>query len=281
MNGFDRTPEGEELIAMLRRAAPPRADAKANAARALQRVRPQARVHWLGWVASAGLVAAAAAVAVIVLFPPSVDAPDSGPAPKTGTPAARVEVPKEGISVGVRAVNGAELTLDAGLTRGLRVGDELSAGESHARITAVGIFQSLARVEAGKPARGDKMLVPLSEAIKREQRYDFIGGDPGALYDFGAVLEALPPQEARVRGISNGRALVVVETIGAILRDKGVETSLAGQLGLQKGDVVIACNGLPASDIAQFVSALDMSRRGGAFKLRVLRGTNQLDLSVK
>jgi hypothetical protein len=74
MNGFDRTPEGEEIIALLKRAAPPRPDASAHAARVLQRVRLPARKGWLGYLVTAGALAAAAAVAVIVFFPPSVDA---------------------------------------------------------------------------------------------------------------------------------------------------------------------------------------------------------------
>ncbi len=280
MNGFDRTPEGQEIIALLKRAAPAWPDAKANAARVMQRVRKPARVHWLGYLVSTGLVAAAAAVAVVVFFPPRIEAPDSAPLPAQ-SPAAKVEIVVEGISVGVRAMNGAELTLDAGLARGLRVGDELRAGETSARITAVGIFSAQARLEKGKAARGDRLVAPFTEAIRREQRFEFIGGDPGALYDFGAVLEALPPQEARLRGISDGRALVVLETIGAILRSQGVEISLAGQLGLQKGDVVLTCNGLPASDVARFVDALELSRRGGALKLTVLRGTQAIELAVK
>lgn len=280
MNGFDHTPEGEEIIALLKRAAPPRPDARAHAARVLQRVRTPERKGWLGYLVSAGALAAAAAVAVILFFPPRVDAPDGGPAP-AGTPAAPVEIAKDGINVGVRAVEGDLLTLDAGLSRGLRVGDELGLGETRARITAAGIFSAQARLEKGKAARGDRLVASLTEAIRREQRFEFIGGDPGALYDFGAVLEALPPQEARLRGISDGKALVVHETIGAILREKSVETSLAGQLGLQKGDVLLACNGLPTGDIAQFVNALEISRRGAALKIKVLRGTKEVELSAK
>ncbi len=277
MNGFDRTPEGEELIAMLKRAAPPRPDARAQAARVLQRVRTPESRGWLGYLVTAGALAAAAAVTVIVFFPPRVDAPDSGP----GTAATKVEVAAEGISVGVRAVDGEMLTLDAGLSRGLRVGDELRAGETVARISAVGIFSAQALLEKGEAARGDKLNAPLTDSIRREQRFEFIGGDPGALYDFGAVLEALPPQEARLRGISDGKALVVLESLGAILREKGVEPSLAGQLGLQQGDVVLACNGLLVGDMAQFVNALETSRRSGTIKLKVLRGTKEVELASK
>jgi hypothetical protein len=181
----------------------------------------------------------------------------------------------------MRAIDGELLTLDTGLLRGLRVGDELRAGQTVARVSAVGIFSAQARLEKGKAARGDRLVTPLTEAIRREQRFEFIGGDPGALYDFGAVIEALPPQEARVRGISNGRALVVVESIAAILRAQGVETSLAGNLGLQTGDVILSCNGLPVEDIAQFVNALEMSRRGGTLKIEVLRGTKEVELASK
>lgn len=114
--------------------------------------------------------------------------------------------------------------------------------------------------------------------MRREQRFEFIGGDPGALYDFGAVLEPLPRHEAKQRGFSDGRALIVLETISAILRDRGVETSLAGALGLQIGDVIVSCNGLPVSELPQFTNALELSRRGGQLKLRVLRGSSELEL---
>lgn len=280
MNGFDRTPEGEEIIALLKRAAPPRPDSRAAAQRVMQRVRAPERKGWMGYLVSAGVMAAAAAIAVVVFFPPRVETPDNGPAP-AGTPAAPVEAPAEGISVGVRSVEGDVLALDCGLSRGLRVGDVLRSGDAVARVTAAGIFTSQARLENGKAVRGGRFTAAWTDAMKREQRFELIGGDPGALYDFGAVLEVMPRQEARLRGIADGRALAVVETIDAILRSRGVETSMAGALGLKKGDVVLSCNGLPAGDLAQFTNALEFSRRSGQVKLRVLRGTAELELAAK
>jgi hypothetical protein len=284
MNGFDRTPEGEEIIALLKRAAPPRPDSRAAAQRVMQRVRAPERKGWMGYLVSASALAAAAAVALIVLFPPAVDAPGSAPAPAPAL-ASGADAVDDGISVHVRSVtplpsgDAVELLLDAGLARGLRAGDELRFKGTVIRIAAVGIFTARAIVDAGKaPARGERLTSKLTEAMRREQRFEFIGGDPGALYDFGAVLEPLPRHEAKLRGFSDGRALVVIETISAILRDRGVETSLAGAVGLQKGDVILSCNGLPAGDLPQFTSALELSRRGGQLKLRVLRGSSELEL---
>lgn len=278
MNGFDRTPEGEEIIALLKRAAPPRPDARANAARVLQRVRAPERKGWLGYLVTAGALAAAAAVAVIVLFPPRIEAPDTTP-DRVEAPTVAALAPTDGIVLRVREVSGDVLTLDSGLSRGLRNGDELRSGECVARVTATGIFTATAKLEKGKATRGDRLVAPLTEAMKREQRFEFVGGDPGALYDFGAVLEPLPRHDAKLRGFSDGRALVVVESISSILRSRGVETSLAGALGLQKGDAILSCNGLPVSDLPQLINALELSRRGGQLKLRVLRGTTELELS--
>lgn len=278
MNGFDRTPEGEEMIALLKRAAPKQPDSRAAAQRVMRRINGPERRGWLGYLAAAGALAAAAAIAVVVLFPPRMDAPESWPQPVL-TPNLHAGVPLEGLSVGVREVKGDWLTLDVGLSRGLRVGDSLRSGDVVARVTAAGIFTSLARLEQGKVARGDRLVAPLTDAVRREQRYELVGGDPGALYDFGAVVEAMPRHEARLRGIADGKALVVVETIEAIWRPSGVEVSLAGGLGLKRGDVILNCNGLPAGDLAQFTAALELSRRGGQVKLRVLRGTSELELA--
>jgi PDZ domain len=280
MNGFDRTPEGEEIIALLKRAAPPRRDARAQAARVLQRMRAPERRGWMGYLFTAGALAAAAAVAVILFFPPRIEAPGTTPqdveAPSAASPA-----PGDGLVLRVREVSGDVLTLDSGLSRGLRTGDELRSGECIARVTATGIFTAVAKLEKGKAVRGDRLIAPLTEAMKRGQRFEFIGGDPGALYDFGAVLEPLPRHDAKIHGFSDGRALVVVETINSILRSRGTETSMAGTMGLQKGDVILSCNGLPVSDLQQFTSALELSRRGGAVKVRVVRGTSDLELTTR
>ena len=280
MNGFDRTPEGEDIVALLKRAAPPRPDARAHAAQVLQRLRKPEGRGWVGYFVTVGALAAAAAVAVIVFFPPRIETPDTSPN-RVEAPFVASLAPADGLVLRVREVTGDVLTLDSGLSRGLRNGDEIRSGECTARITAVGIFSAVAKLENGKAARGDRLVATITEAMRREQRYEFIGGDPGALYDFGAVLEPLPRHEAKLRGFSDGRALVVVETINSILRSRGVETSLTGALGLSKGDVILSCNGLPVGDLLQFTSALELSRRGGQMKLRVLRGVSEIELSTR
>ncbi len=288
--GFDATPHGEEMIALLRRHAPPRCDAKAASLRVMQRLdaRPQ-RTHVLAWLAPLGLAAAACAVVAVMVFAPVDDRPQT-PAPSV----AAHETPGElspfnavpagaVVSVRVRSVSGEVITLDAGLTRGLRTGDLLQSGQSQVRVTAAGIFVSHGRVESGSPPqRGERFWVEaLTPAMRRMQQFEFVGGDAGALYDFGAVFESLPLPEARRRGLASGRALVVVETIGSLLRGEVVEPSLAGRLGLQAQDVLLQVNGQSIENLNELLLTLEQSRQNGALRFRVLRGAQEVELATK
>ncbi|KAA0211226.1 PDZ domain-containing protein [bacterium] len=283
-DGFDRSDEGQSVAALLRRHAPPRPDARAAASRVLSRVQRPVRETRLLRLLPFGLAAAAAAVAAVVYFAPPTQPPPSSPAPSPAAlaPAEKVELAAE-LVVGVRSVGEGLLVLDAGLTRGLRVGDILAAGASRVRVTAVGIFHARALVEGG-PAlrRGDRLAAEAdTEPMKRARRFELVGGDPGALFEFGAVVEPLSPVEARQYGVADGRALMVIETFSSLLRGESVEPTLAGRAGLKPGDVILSCNGVGASSLGDFTQALELTRRSGLLRLRVLRGMGEVELQVR
>lgn len=284
IDGFDRSEEGQALAALLRHHAPPRPDARAAAARVLNRLQSPRQESRLLRLLPLGLAAAAAAVAAVVYFAPPTQPPPSlpVPAPAALAPAVKAELVAE-LAVGVRSVQGDLLVLDTGLTRGLRAGDCLAAGASRVRVTAVGIFHARALLEAGPaPRRGDRLAAEAdTEPMKRARRFELVGGDPGALFDFGAVVEPLSPVEARQSGVADGRALMVIETFSSLLRGESVEPTLAGRAGLKPGDVILSCNGAGASSLGDFTQALELTRRSGLLKLRILRGMSELELQAR
>lgn len=284
--GFDRTPEGEAMVALLRRHAPPPPDVERARMAVLARL-PAGRSYTLAWAGPA--IGAAAAVLITVLLltqepPQPVD--HTTPAPIVGTtPAA--EVVRGGAApqlvAVVRGPSGDGWRIDAGLKDGLRTGDTLTAGGREYTVSAVGIFES--RVKgAAAPARGDRLTRAIdTEALQRAEAMAAIGGDPGGFYDFGAVFEALPVSDARNQGFADGNALRVAEVIRSVLRDFSAspEATLAAALGLQAGDVIVSVNGYEVGNLNGLANALQWTRASGMLNVTVLRDRRTLELSKK
>jgi hypothetical protein len=280
--GFDRTPEGQAVATLLKRHAPPPPDVDRAREAVLARLAPpQGRIHYLTWVASAAGAAAAVMIAFVLLSQdpprttlPSTDAPVQ--------PMQRGSADPRLVAV-VRGPAGEGWRIDAGLKDGLRVGDQLFSAGGEYVVTAVGIFD--ARVKGSvAPTRGDRLSRALDNpALRRAAALEVIGGDPGGLYDFGAVFEVLPVMQAREHGFSDGRGLRVVETIAAVLRDFEAEPepTLASRLGLLEGDIMVQVNGYPASDLNQLAEALEWSRKSRDVQATIIRGGRTIDLSSR
>ncbi|MBE7492535.1 MAG: PDZ domain-containing protein [Planctomycetes bacterium] len=289
--GFDRTPEGEAMAALLRRYAPPPSSSARGAAEVLGRLRRRPagrRVALWRWLVPATGAAAAVLVVVLAAWPDDSRGPAPVPAPAVtpaaqDTPTVQRGAPQPALSARLRGTSGNGWRLDAGLKDGLRVGDRLRGpGGTVAEVVAAGIFDSRVRV-SGEAARGQLFFVQdLTPAQERAARLATLGGDAGALLDFGAVFDPMPMSEARLAGLADGRALVVTEVIASVLRDfEGQpEPTLAARLGLRAGDVVLAVNGMPVRDLAGLYAALEYTR-GGRVSVAVLRGSATLELSAK
>jgi hypothetical protein len=278
IRGFDQTPEGEAMIALLRRHAPPPPDVEHGRDAVLARL-PRGRVVPLRWAASAVGTAAALLIAFL-LFTQDVAGPE--PAEPAVTPAdVSDSLPR--LIATVRGPSGDGWRVDAGLQDGLRVGDRLSSPRGEYTVTAVGIFDSRVNGPAS-PDRGEKLYRPLDQpAMLRAAALQSMGGDPAGFFSFGAVFDALPVVEARMLGIADGRALRVAETIPAVLRDfdAAPEPTLAARLGLRAGDVLISANGYLVADLHQLANALEWSRRSGEIQATVIRGSRTLELSTR
>lgn len=288
--GFDRTPQGQAMERLLRRAAPPASNAALGAAAVLARLkvrqRPAGRrIDLLRWLVPATVAAAAAAIALVVMLPEPVVAPvpQPGPALTTAAPAVSRGAPDAALVARVRGQSGTGWRIDAGLKDGLRVNDVLTGRDGvRATVVAAGIFDSRVRAE-GSIARGDLLVLEAGGASRaRADRLLHMGGDPGAFHDFGAVFEPMPMAEARALGLADGRAMRVVEVTPAILRDfEGEpEVSWAARLGLRAGDVVEAANGLRARDLNSLAQGLELGRRG-RMALTVVRGQQRVDLEAR
>lgn len=290
--GYDHTPEGRELVALLQKYAPPAVDSRKGAQAVMARlggVRPRARLHLLIRLAPVTAAAALVAVALLIFTPPpeqpETPAPvakhDDAPAP-THTDIRRERGYPEIVAT-VRGSSGDGLLIDAGAKDGLRVGDELSAaGGVKARVTAVGIFE--ARISADGPlSRGAEVRArAATEAQQRAAGFAEFGGDPGAFLEFGALVSAMPLADARMLGISDGAALRVDETLPALLRDpqSAPAPTLAAQLDLRAGDVIIEVNGSHVRTLNDFGQALGWSRDPRLLTVRILRNGKQLDLRL-
>lgn len=289
-DGYDHTPEGQQAIELLRRHAPAPPDVVAGARSVMLRLSSgrdipgaDGRLHFL---AIAGPIAAALAAGVVIalfIMAPAPDVPTNNPGTDAGPLAAASQPAPEMRSCTVRTRDGSTVILDRGLTAGLRTNDVFTgAGGARVRISAMGIFFSQALVEAGSPQPGGRLECEATPAMLRAQ--SAAGGfDPGALYEFGAVLAEMPAPEARRLGFAGGRALAVREVITALLRmptDNQAQATLAGRLGLQAGDVLLACNGYSIANVSDFTRALDSSRRVPV-TLLVLRNGKEVELVTR
>lgn len=290
-DGYDHTPEGRELVALLQKYAPPAVNSRNGAQAVMARiggVQPRGKLHLLIRLAPVAAAAALVAVALLVLTPPEqpeTPAPvakhDDAPAP-THTDIRRERGYPEIVAT-VRGGSGDGLLIDAGAKDGLRVGDQLTAaGGVKARVTAVGIFQ--ARISADVPlSRGAELRARAATAAQqRAAGFAEFGGDPGAFLEFGALVSAMPLADARMLGISDGAALRVDETLPALLRDpqSAPTPTLAAQLDLRVGDVIIEVNGTHVRTLNDFGQALGWSRDPRLLTVRILRNGKQLDLKL-
>ncbi|MCA8914842.1 MAG: hypothetical protein KDB90_05480 [Planctomycetes bacterium] len=292
-DGYDNTPEGRELVALLQRYAPPAVDSRAGAQAVLARIgKPRGRVLRLGnWLPP--LVGAAAAVALaFVIFSPKPDTQLDTPSPVAKdipAPPTQADIRHDRrfpeIVALVRGASGDGLLIDAGLKDGLRVGDTLSGpGGVTARITAVGVFESRVAVVGGTLMTGAELrTAATTDAQLRAAKFAEFGEDPGAFFGFGALVSGLPLSEARMLGISDGAALRVDETIPALFKDPASDpqATLAAQLDLRAGDVIVEVNGTHVRNSSDLGQALGWSLDPKLLSVRVLRGGKQLDLNLR
>lgn len=280
--GFDQTDQGQAVVALLRRHAPPPTNPHNAAALVLARL-PRARRVNLRALLPVATAAAAAVVAAVLIFTSRATPLDPGALPKISPVADVVYAPGPGLEVVVRDAAGEGWRVDGGLKDGLRVGDVLLAKGLRARVVAAGIFDSRVQFETGTPRRGDRLRTEAWTApMERAAKYDSFGGDPGALLDFGAVFAQLPVHEARSHGLTDGKAIRVEEVIRTVLRDMNgqPEVTLATQLGLQRGDILIRVNNAPAGTPNDLASALGYARRG-TVTATVLREGRTVELAAR
>lgn len=246
---------------------------------------PEGRLVALRWAGSAVAAAAAVMIAVVLLQSPPQPVPMAPPAAGSApAPMAAARGPVEPRLVAVvRGPSAQGWRIDAGLKDGLRVGDKLEGAGGIYTVSAVGIFDSRVTGEHA-PARGDKLSLEINTpALLRAGNFEVLGGDPGAFFDLGAIFEALPTQQARALGISDGRALVVTEVIRLVLRDFDgpPQATLAANLGLRAGDVLAGVNGFAVPDLNQLANALEWTRRSGKLQATVIRDGRTLELQMR
>ena len=301
-SGFDQTPEGRELIALLAKHAPPQPDSRAGAQAVMARLRaaetpaPRGRLFTMRWLVPLVGAAAAVAIAFVVLStPPNQTTPNTpplvsdkdDPAPDTDRRAVVIRHDRAWPEIvgTVRNENAEGVTIDAGLKDGLRVGDTLDGPQNtRVRVIAVGVFESRVSVSGGTLVPGTELRARVTtDAQKRAAQFADFGGDPGAFYQFGALVSALPLSEARMLGISDGAALRVDETIPALLKDAGgaPQSTIAAQLDLRTGDVIVEVNGTNVRNENEFAKALGWSLDPRMLSIRVLRNGKQTDLTLR
>lgn len=297
-NGYDQTDDGRELIALLKKHAPPTPDGRAGAELVLARLdepQPAGVLRHLRWF---GPIVASSAAAIVIAFvlstPPTTPGNASAetasakdqPATESPTPVRALEDPSlPGVTAVVRDRAGDDYVIDAGLQDGLRTGDELSGpGDARVKVSAAGIFNARVRLVSGRLSRqSDLQARDETEAQKRAARFRAFGGDPGAFFQFGALFSAMPTHEARMGGISDGQAIRVDEVIRAIMKSPGAapEVSHAARLGLQPGDVILEVNGASVRNFGSFANALGWSLDPNTLTVSVLRNGAQLNLRLQ
>jgi hypothetical protein len=278
-NGFDKSEEGQALVALLKRHAPPMPSSQAGTQAVISRIRTRGRLHVLRWAGPLTAAAAAVAVAFFIFAPIDEHQPNTV-ADKPRESTTPVEIRRDRAYPEIVAVVRGE-TIDAGLKDGLRVGDVLEGpGGATARVTAVGVFE--ARISAEVPfSRGVEVRARVStDAQKRAAKFSEFGGDPGAFFEFGVLVSALSLNEARMQGIADGRALVVDEVIAATLKDGQVQSTLASRLDLRAGDIIIEANGATVRSVNDFAQALGWSLEPTRLNIRILRNGKQVDLKL-
>jgi hypothetical protein len=278
---FDRTPQGQEMVALLRRHAPPPPNLQAGRESVLARL-PAGRmrsIHWLGGAAGA---AAAVMIAFVLINRDLPKVEDNGVTIERTAPAAPLRAAMPELVAVVRGPSADGWRIDAGLKDGLRVGDRLAGKQGDYTVVAAGIFDS--RVTGPALLRGERLSRPIDNAaMGRAASMASLGGDPGGFYEFGAVFEAMPVADARRLGISNGRALRVAETISAVLLDFEAQPqpTLAARIGLRAGDVIVQANGYSIADLNQLANALEWSRRSAMLQMTVIRNGRALELQTR
>jgi hypothetical protein len=283
-DNFDNSPEGRALVALLQKHAPPGIDSRKGSQAVLMRIQPRGRLQVLRWLGPVAAAAAAIVVALVILNPvdqpktPEVADKPADPVPS----AAEIRHDREWPEI-LATVRGDGTLIDAGLKDGLRVGDELiGPGGVKVRVTAAGIFE--ARISTDSPiSRGAEVRTRVStEAQKRAAKFNDFGGDPGAFLEFGVLVSAMPLNEARMLGLSDGSALRVDEAIGVVMKDAKAapQATLASRLDLRAGDVIVEVNGASVRTVNDFASALGWSLDPQRLTIRVLRGGKQIDLKL-
>ena len=82
---------------------------------------------------------------------------------------------------------------------------------------------------------------------------------------------------------ADGAALRVDETIPALLKDAGgaPQSTIAAQLDLRTGDVIVEVNGTNVRNENEFAKALGWSLDPRMLSIRVLRNGKQVDLTLR
>ena len=290
--GYDDSPEGRELVALLQKYAPPATDSRAGAVAVMARLgKPAGRMIWMNWLPPLVGAAAAVALAFVILSPsPKTQPTQPGVARSDNQPSETPAVIRRDrafpeIVALVRYNKDEGLWIDAGLKDGLRVGDTLEgAGGAQARITAAGVFQARVSVSGGSVTAGSELRTRVTtDAQVRAAKFSDFGGDPGAFLEFGVVVSAMSLSEARILGISDGAALRVDETIPGVIADpaSAAKATLAARLDLRPGDVITEVNGMHVRTPSDFGSALGWSRDPNLLAVRILRNGKQLDLNLR
>jgi hypothetical protein len=279
--GYDRTPEGRDIEALLRRHAPALGSGRQGAALVLAKLARRRREGVMRrLLIGASASAAAALIVALSILPDGRVTEPAQPQPAPAAPAPQVA--DAALTARIRGEAPGGWWIDRGLAHGLRVGDRLEDGSGRAAtVAAVGIFS--ARVSATAAQPGTRLFLPVATpAVKRAAALQSLGGDPGGLYEFGAVLESLDGVSAREQGLSNRRALRVLEVFTAILRDPGQEPAptLAGRLGLRTGDLILEVNGMPVHTLNQFTQALGPPGRASRISMKVVRTGRELGLTA-
>jgi serine protease Do len=131
----------------------------------------------------------------------------------------------------------------------------------------------LVAINTHRPGDGLYLALPVTASLK--SRVDALSrGEAPNRRRLGVALA--PPHVAR-----RLRAAVGLDPRDGVLIREVADASPAASAGLQRGDLVMAAGGAPVGSVDDLLAAVDAVGEDGVLALRVVRGVEELDITVR